>query len=152
RAVIEKRETAESRGLTMDLADRVRAEIVSARMTGTTQNLLAERCFGRSDRSRLQHGDSITSEERWVNVRDAAQIITFRGPNGTFRFASNSPSANLFLNPEITGAGLTESASVILLGLGMVAVLGVKASRRASAAACRRCYEGIKPEGWPPQY
>jgi hypothetical protein len=57
------------------------------------------------------------------------------GPNGTFRFASYSPSANVFLNPEITGAAVPEPGPVILLGLGVVVVLGLKASRRASAAA-----------------
>src|SRR5262249_2618506 len=39
------------------------------------------------------------------------------GANGTFRFASFSPSANVFLNPELKGTAVPEPASVALFGL-----------------------------------
>jgi hypothetical protein len=56
------------------------------------------------------------------------------GPNGTFRFASFSPSANVFLNPTITGQAVAtpEPASLTLLGLGSLALLGYGRRRRTA--------------------
>jgi len=41
---------------------------------------VAERCIGRSDRSRLIPGDDITPDERGVIVRNAAQFGLGVGP------------------------------------------------------------------------
>jgi hypothetical protein len=58
------------------------------------------------------------------------------GASGTFRFASFSPSANVFVDPAITGQAVPEPASLTLLAWGGLAlVLGAKASRRRASAA-----------------
>jgi hypothetical protein len=56
------------------------------------------------------------------------------GSAGTFRFGSFSPSAGVFVNPEITGAAVPEPASIALAGLGVALVLGARASRWRAAA------------------
>jgi hypothetical protein len=57
------------------------------------------------------------------------------GPDGTFRFASFSPSPNVFVNPEITGSAVPEPSSVLLFLFGVPAVAGVALYRRIKRAA-----------------
>jgi hypothetical protein len=56
------------------------------------------------------------------------------GANGTMRFASYSPSPNLFVNPEITGSIVPEPASMIMGGFGFALVLLAAKRRRRQAA------------------
>jgi hypothetical protein len=48
------------------------------------------------------------------------------GASGTFRFASYSPAPGVFLNPEITGRAIPEPSSVILAGIGIVAIVSLR--------------------------
>ena len=54
---------------------------------------------------------------------------------GTFRFASYENASGVYLNPEITGTAVPEPSSVILGGLGIMAVIGAVSRRRISQAA-----------------
>jgi hypothetical protein len=45
------------------------------------------------------------------------------GRNGTFRFASYSPSDGVFVNPEITGSLVPEPASPVMGGIGFALVI-----------------------------
>ena len=57
------------------------------------------------------------------------------GPNGTFRFASFSPPAGGFFNPEITGSVVLEPSAILLAGLGVLPVLGIQLMRRRHGKA-----------------
>jgi hypothetical protein len=61
------------------------------------------------------------------------------GPIGTFRFASFSPSANVIVNPAITGTavatGVPEPSTLTLLSLGSLGLVGYGWRRRNRASA-----------------